>query len=229
MVTRINPLNVVVVEDHDVLREVTLDALRVQGYHVQGVDCAEALGDLPFQPDLYIVDLNLPGEDGISLSRRLRAAQPDVGIIMTTARNSIAARVEGYASGADIYLTKPCSLEELLAAVSSLARRLAQREAAAAWSLRSDGQQLAGPEGVVSLTASEFSLLVGLSRAPGRQLETWQMIELLGKNLEEYSKANLEVQLVRLRKKLVQAGCESSALKAVRGQGYQLAVAFSIQ
>jgi DNA-binding response OmpR family regulator len=124
MVTRINPLNVVVVEDHDVLREVTLDALRVQGYHVQGVDCAEALGDLPFQPDLYIVDLNLPGEDGISLSRRLRAAQPEVGIIMTTARNSIAAKVEGYASGADIYLTKPCSLEELLAAVRSLARRL---------------------------------------------------------------------------------------------------------
>ncbi len=230
MVTRNNPLNVVVVEDHDVLREVTMDALRVQGYHVYGVDCAEALADLAVQPDLFIIDLNLPGEDGISLSSRLRAAQPQVGIIMTTARNSIAARVEGYASGADIYLTKPCSLEELLAAVRSLARRLFERnESAKSWLLRSDNQQLSGPGGIVALTASEFALLAGLSRAPGRQLETWQMIELLGKRLEEYSKANLEVQLVRLRKKLVQAGGDSSVLKAVRGQGYQLAVAMSIQ
>jgi DNA-binding response OmpR family regulator len=229
MVTRINPLNVVVVEDHDVLREVTLDALRVQGYHVQGVDCAEALGDLPFQPDLYVVDLNLPGEDGISLSRRLRAAQPEVGIIMTTARNSIAAKVEGYASGADIYLTKPCSLEELLAAVRSLARRLTGQGPEHGWLLHTDKQQLSGPGGQVALTSSEFALLAGLSRAPGRQLETWQMIELLGKRLEEYSKANLEVQLVRLRKKLVQAGCDNQALKAVRGQGYQLAVTLAIQ
>jgi DNA-binding response OmpR family regulator len=138
--------------------------------------------------------------------------------------------VEGYASGADIYLTKPCSLEELLAAVRSLARRLTERqEAARSWLLRSDKQQLSGPGGMVPLTASEFALLAGLSRAPGRQLETWQMIELLGKRLEEYSKANLEVQLVRLRKKLVQAGGESHVLKAVRGQGYQLAVAMSIQ
>ncbi|MFN4237242.1 MAG: response regulator transcription factor [Vogesella sp.] len=230
MVTRNNPLNVVVVEDHDVLREVTMEALRVQGYHVYGVDCAEALGDLAVQPDLFIIDLNLPGEDGISLARRLRSSQPEVGIIMTTARNSIAARVEGYASGADIYLTKPCSLEELLAAVRSLARRLHEsREAARTWWLHSDQQQLSGPAGVVPLTASEFALLAGLCRAPGRQLETWQMIELLGKRLEDYSKANLEVQLVRLRKKLVQAGCDSSALKAVRGQGYQLAVALAIQ
>lgn len=229
MFTRINPLNVVVVEDHDVLREVTMDALRVQGYHVHGVDCAEALGDLAFQPDLFIIDLNLPGEDGISLARRLREAQPQVGIIMTTARNSIAARVEGYASGADIYLTKPCSLEELLAAVRSLARRLSeQQDVANGWQLRHDTQQLAGPAGMVVLTASEFALLAGLSRAPGRQLETWQMIELLGKRVEEYSKANLEVQLVRLRKKLVQAGGENNVLKAVRGQGYQLAVAMSI-
>jgi DNA-binding response OmpR family regulator len=113
--------------------------------------------------------------------------------------------------------------------VRSLARRLTGQGPEHGWLLHTDKQQLSGPGGQVALTSSEFALLAGLSRAPGRQLETWQMIELLGKRLEEYSKANLEVQLVRLRKKLVQAGCDNNALKAVRGQGYQLAVTLAIQ
>ena len=224
-----NPLNIVVVEDHDFLREITLDALRSKGYFVHGVDCAEALDDLPCRPDLLVVDLNLPGEDGISLARRLRQAQPGIGIIMLTARDSLADRVTGYDSGADIYLIKPCALEELVAAVHSLGRRLQPAAAVATpWQLDAHALQLAGPGGEVALSAGECVILSGLARARGRQLESWQLIELLGKNPDEYSKANLEVQLVRLRKKLSQAGCEGPSVKAVRGQGYQLCVELSI-
>ena len=81
-------LNITVVEDHDALRAVTIEALRQQGHHVQGIACAEALDDeaATSPSDLFIIDLNLPGEDGLSLSRRIRRGNPRAGIIMATGR-----------------------------------------------------------------------------------------------------------------------------------------------
>ncbi len=119
-------LNIIVVEDHDDLREVTVEALRGLGHEARGLACAEALdAALRAAPaDLLVLDLNLPGEDGIHLARRVRSARPEIGIIMVTVREQVRSRIEGYASGADLYLTKPTSLEELEAAIGALARRL---------------------------------------------------------------------------------------------------------
>lgn len=220
-------LNIVVVEDHDALREVTVEALRGEGHHVVGVDCAEALADqLGVMPvDLMVVDLNLPGEDGISLTRRIRQTQPDIGIIMVTARGQLAEKMEGYESGADIYLTKPTSVEELSAAIQALSRRL-KRSAHDAPTLQLDlGKlSLAGKKGEVDLTAYEAAMLCAFARAPGQRLENWQLIELLGKSEVNYSKASLEVQIFRLRKKLTQVGTGAPPIKVLRLHGYQLCV-----
>ncbi|MGI9211733.1 MAG: response regulator transcription factor [Methylococcaceae bacterium] len=119
-------LNIIVVEDHDDLREITIEALCVLNHRVKGVASAEMLDEVleKNDTDILVLDLNLPGEDGISLSRRIRAAQPTIGIIMVTVREQIRDRIEGYGSGADLYLTKPTSIEELQAAIKALARRL---------------------------------------------------------------------------------------------------------
>jgi len=224
-------LNIVVVEDHDALREVTVEALRSMGHNAVGVDCAEALADEigAFPIDLMVIDLNLPGEDGISLTRRLRAAQPEIGIIMVTARNRINEKLSGYESGADIYLTKPTSLEELGAAVRALARRIkGHQQAQPAFMLNLAALFLQGPDNGVSLSAHETAMLTVLARAPGHRLESWQLIELSGKGEADFSKHALEVQIVRLRKKLMQAGAVDQPIKAVRGLGYQLCIKITV-
>ena len=119
-------MNILVIEDHEALREVTLSALGEMGHKARGISSAEAL---PAElescvPHILILDLNLPGEDGISLAGRLRRMRPEIGIIMVTARNELTDKISGYESGADIYLTKPTSLEELAAAVNALSRRI---------------------------------------------------------------------------------------------------------
>ncbi|TRW95548.1 response regulator transcription factor [Candidatus Methylobacter oryzae] len=224
-------LNIVVVEDHDALREVTVEALCNMNHNAVGVDCAEALVDEigAFPIDLLVVDLNLPGEDGISLARRLRSVQPDVGIIMMTARSQISEKLSGYENGADLYLTKPISVEELGAAVGALARRIKRREQdRPGFVLNRSGLFLQGSQGGVGLSAHEAAMLSALARAPGRRLESWQLIELSGKADADLSKSTLEVQIVRLRKKLMQAGAVDQPIKAVRGQGYQLCIEVTV-
>jgi DNA-binding response OmpR family regulator len=119
-------LNIVLVEDHDLLRTVTQSVLTDSGHKVLALSCSEEVDDAisSMSPDLYILDLNLPGEDGLSLAKRIRQSHPRVGIIMTTARTDVADRLDGYESGADIYLPKPTDPSELLAAAVALARRL---------------------------------------------------------------------------------------------------------
>jgi DNA-binding response OmpR family regulator len=221
------PLNIMVVEDHDALREVTMEALSQRGHNVRGVDCAEALPDEPglFPIDLLVIDLNLPGEDGMSLAARIRAAQPDIGIIMVTARNQVRDRMAGYDSGADIYLTKPTSAEELIAAVRALTRRIKPGEPAdSAFTVSLSALTLQGPQGKVGLSGHEAAMLVAFVRAKDQQMESWQLIAVTAKEVCEASKKALEVQIVRLRKKLQQCGAEDTTIKAIRGQGYRLCV-----
>ncbi len=224
-------LNIIVVEDHDALREVTVDVLRSQGHHVTGVDSAEALneqwGVIPM--DLLVLDLNLPGEDGISIARRIRKVQPDIGIIMVTARTHISEKIAGYEGGADVYLTKPTSLNELNAAIAAMARRL-KKSPPAEISLRLDLHRLTvtGPHATVTISKTDATLLASLCRASGQRLESWQLIEVLNKNVEQYNKSSLEVSIVRLRKKLLAAGIDTPAIKSIRDYGYQLCLAIEI-
>jgi DNA-binding response OmpR family regulator len=226
------PLNIIVVEDHDALREVTVEALRGMGHTVTGVDCAEKLDDecAGLTPDLLVIDLNLPGEDGISLARRIRNAQPEAGIIMVTARSQLADKLTGYESGADLYLTKPTSPEELGAAVQALARRIkASPQAQSSFRLNLPARTLHGPQGNASLSAHEATMLAAFARAPAGSLESWQLLELSGKQGEEFTKRTLEVQIVRLRKKLAQTGLDKHALKSIRRWGYQLCVKVTLE
>jgi DNA-binding response OmpR family regulator len=119
-------VRIIVVEDHDDLREATVDALARMGHGVRGLARAELLdGEFPtFRPHLLVLDLNLPGEDGISLARRFRRSHPGIGIVMVTARNQTEQKIDGYDSGADIYLTKPVSIDEVAAAIHALSRRI---------------------------------------------------------------------------------------------------------
>lgn len=220
-------LNIIVVEDHDALRKITVDALHGMGHEVIGVDCAEAIDDevATFPADLMIIDLNLPGEDGISLARRIRTAQPNIGIIMLTARRQIDDKQAGYENGADLYLTKPTSIIELGAAVAALGRRVKRStEAKSTLQLSLSGLYLRGADTIVSLSAYEAAMLSSLARASGQRLEYWQLMELAGKSENAFSKSTLEVQVVRLRKKLIQAGSSEHPIKSVRGKGYQLCI-----
>ena len=107
-------LSIVLVEDNDDLRELTADALRGEGHRVLALSCAEELDDQSAgeSVDVFLIDLNLPGENGLSLCRRVRASRPDAGIVIMTARVALNDRIAGYKQGgADIYLTKPVSPE----------------------------------------------------------------------------------------------------------------------
>jgi DNA-binding response OmpR family regulator len=219
-------LNIIVVEDHDTLRQVTVALLEACGHQVLGVASAEALDDEVGGrvADIFLLDLNLPGEDGISLTKRLRHAHPQAGIIMVTARNQPQDVVTGYDSGADIYLTKPVGQSELMAAVQSLGRRVKPGLVQPTQPMALDVQRLrlTGPLASSSLTAVDVTLLSALARAPGQRLAYWQLHEALGEIPNESNKANLEVRMARLRKRMAQASGEPAAIKAIRGRGYQL-------
>ena len=222
-------LSIVLVEDNDDLRELTADALRGEGHRVLALSCAEELDDQPGgeAADVFLIDLNLPGEDGFSLSRRLRQVHPLVGIIIISARSDLQDKVVGYDSGADWYLPKPVPFAELSAALKSFARRRqAQRfdSVTPAGSLRLQLRELQGPSGPVRLTASEEVLLTAFARAPSGRLESWQLLELLGLDSADSSKTSLEIRITRLRKKLLQAGAQGHCLESIRNVGYQLHV-----
>lgn len=117
-------LEIIIVEDYGILREELTHFLNLHGYQTSGVNCGLALDDWLMDrcrpPDIAIIDLNLPGEDGLSISCRLRQAYPGLGLIILTGRKLASKQISGDDSGADIYLNKPISGEELFAAVRSL-------------------------------------------------------------------------------------------------------------
>lgn len=227
-------LNIMVVEDHDSLRAVTIEALRQQGHAVHGIASAEALDDeaARFATDIFIIDINLPGEDGLSLARRIRRGHPLAGIIMASGRTQVDDRVAGYDCGADIYLPKPVAMDELLAAVASVSRRVGRQRAAEqgqrAFSVDVRSMMLHGPAGSVSISRAEAQMLSAFATSAGQQLAYWQLMELLGQPDDDFRKATLEVKVVRLRKKLVEVGADQRCLRAVRLVGYQLCVPMNV-
>lgn len=217
-------LNIIVVEDHDDLREVTVDALQGMGHQARGVDCAEALDEMlaVFAADALVLDLNLPGEDGISIAQRIRKAQPGMRIIMVTTRDAIRDVLSGYDSGADIYLSKPTSPEELGAALRALGRRIRSEIPPALLNLDLSRLRLKGPQGTVDVSEHECQLLAALARTREHRLETWQLLELGGRSMTLPDKKALAVQIVRLRKKLLDVGAVEPTIKSIRSTGYQL-------
>jgi DNA-binding response OmpR family regulator len=222
-------LNIVVVEDNNDLRELTCQVLSQDGHHVTGLACAEELEDIAGgEPaDIFLIDLNLAGEDGISLSQRIRRAQPLVGIIIISARTDLDDKLTGYESGADWYITKPVVFAELTAAIRSFARRrqaAKQEKVDVTQVLTLDKLDMSGPLCSAKLTATEGMLLTAFARAPAAKLETWQIAEMLGVEPDETMKSSISVRIARLRKKLVDVGAEGVVIESIRNVGYQLLV-----
>jgi len=184
--------------------------------------------------DLVVLDVRLQqGEDGLQIARRLRAATPGLPILMLTGRAEEADRVMGLELGADDYLTKPFSSRELLARIRALLRR-AQAQASVAdalakvrayrfggWELTVGLRRLKSPAGeVVELTNGEFSLLVAFLNAPQRTLTRDQLLDLSRLHNAEVYDRSIDVQILRLRRKIEPDAARPRFIVTQRGAGY---------
>jgi DNA-binding response OmpR family regulator len=182
--------------------------------------------------DLLILDLKMPGEDGMQIARQLRA-ESDVPIIILTGRKDEADRVMGLELGADDYLTKPFSPRELLARIRALLRRTRARETVAdglsrirayrfaGWELNVRLRRLKSPQGeTIPTTNSEFNLLVAFLASPQRVLSREQLLELSRLHDDEVYDRSVDVQVGRLRRKIEPKGAQTQLIRTERGAGY---------
>ncbi|MGB4061801.1 MAG: response regulator transcription factor [Burkholderiaceae bacterium] len=227
-----HPLEIVVVEDHDLVRGELVDFLNRPGIRVRGAEDGEVLDALLRQrhADILVVDVNLPGEDGLSICQRMREAFPEIGLVMLTARVMPADKTAGYQSGADVYLTKPANVDELEAVVANLSRRI-RRRVSNGLQLDVPRQQLALAGGVaVGLSLLEMRLLYELALAPERKLSTDLLLQRLDARSDNPAlRDNLPVTISRLRQKLASGLGQGEVIKAVRGFGYQLTQAITVR
>lgn len=223
-------LNVAIIEDNKDLRESLIDVMAAEGHHVVAFESAEALwsGCELVAIDIIILDLNLPGEDGIVVARRVRAQHAGIGIIMLTARSDPQQRQIGYENGADIYLAKPSSVPELTSSIWALARRLSYAKVETeVLVLDTVSMTLRGPADKVPLSTSEVALLEEFARAPQMRLSTNAIASIVAAG-EEVSKAAIEVRIVRLRKKISAAGFAGQPINVVRNHGYHLSARIKV-
>lgn len=224
-------MDIVVIEDNDSLRRAIARSLSEGGYRVSAFSCAEEFIEDPRSndPNMLLIDVNLPGESGLSLTARMRRLQPSIGIIILSGRARPADRRDGYEMGADIYLTKPVDPDELNAAVRALLRRVAQSpEPELAFQIDLKARQLRGPAGKVLLTGAESAVLVALARAPDRRLEAWQIAEMLGSDGAVASRNTVNVTIFRINQKIIETGADERCIRAIRNWGYSLSLNIGI-
>jgi two-component system OmpR family response regulator len=229
--------HILVVDDDAEIRALLREYLQRQGYRVTAVADGKALRVTveTSRPDVIVLDLMMPGEDGLSLCRSLRA-HSDVPIIMLTARGEETDRIVGLEMGADDYLAKPFSPRELLARIKSVLRRarslpdnlkpeLAASHRFAGWTLDVATRNLTAPDGVVvPLSGTEFRLLRIFLEHPNRVLTRDQLIDfMLSRDAATFDRA-IDVQVSRLRHRLREDAKEPAIIKTVRGQGYVFSV-----
>ena len=228
--------HILIVDDDAEIRGLIREYLQKHGYRVataaNGRELRSAAQTAP--PDLIVLDLMLPGEDGLELCRELRT-DSNVPIIMLTARGDETDRIVGLEMGADDYLPKPFSPRELLARIKSVLRRaralpenLKREEVSsfrfAGWMLDVVTRSLTSPQGVVvPLGGTEFRLLRIFLDHPNRVLTRDQLIDLmLSRDANPFDRA-IDVQVSRLRHRLGDDAKEPAIIKTVRSQGYVLA------
>ncbi len=230
--------NVVLVEDDLHLRKEIAEHLKGNGFVVFDVSSASALDDLvtPDLIDLYVLDLNLPGESGLSLSKRIRSTHPFVGIVIITARLGLNDKLASYShGGADFYLNKPFSPEELVLILQNLGRRVKKIDVEGGWSLSLRDRILLSPDlsHKLRLTGREKTLLVALSQAKDNTLESGYISDLFtNPDVDDFmSKHALEELIARLRRKLktAQTADAEPAIKSVWGVGYQLCIHINVE
>ena len=215
---------VLVVEDDNEIADVLRRSLRIEGYdvHVAG-DGREALDDASvFEPDAVVLDLGLPGMDGIDVSKQLRA-DGDVPILMLTARDALDSRVEGLDSGADDYLVKPFERDELRARLRALLSRRPPRGSASLvvgdLRLNPDAHEVFRGDRRVDLTAREFELLEYLMRNERLVISRERLLDDVWGYAPLAETNTVDVFISNVRRKL-EAGGEPRILHTVRGAGY---------
>ena len=220
---------VLVVDDDKAVRESLRRSLEFNGYDVSlAADGAEALAGIAgIGPDVVVMDVMMPRLDGLEATRALRAAGNDVPILVLTARDAVGDRVEGLDAGADDYLTKPFALQELLARLRALLRRVVPQDAPdetltfADLSLDIASREVRRGERAIELTRTEFTLLEMFLRRPRRVLERSFILEEVWGYDFPTTANSLEVYVGYLRRK-TEAGDEPRLIHTVRGVGYVL-------
>ncbi|MDF3300328.1 response regulator transcription factor [Streptomyces tropicalis] len=230
-----DPQRILIVDDEPAVREALQRSLAFEGYGTEvAVDGADALEKAAaYQPDLVVLDIQMPRMDGLTAARRIRGTGDTTPILMLTARDTVGDRVTGLDAGADDYLVKPFELDELFARIRALLRRSSYAAAVAATPDDSDTltfadlrMDLATREVVrdgrqVELTRTEFTLLEMFLAHPRQVLTREQILKTVWGFDFEPSSNSLDVYVMYLRRK-TEAGGEPRLVHTVRGVGYVL-------
>jgi len=227
------PTRILVVDDDVRLRDLLVRYLTEQGFEVRAIpdarDLDRRIGRDP--PHLVVLDLMLPGEDGLAICRRLRAAGEQVPIIMLTAKGEDVDRIVGLEMGADDYLPKPFNPRELVARIHAVLRRHALKPPAGApgdggtvtfgrHQLDLAARTLALDGEVTHLTTGEFSLIRVFARHPRQPLTREKLMQLArGRDLDVFDRA-IDVQVSRVRKLVEPDSAHPRFIQTVWGQGY---------
>jgi DNA-binding response OmpR family regulator len=228
--------HIIVVDDEPEICELLADYLGHAGFRVSTAgDGAAMRGLLEEQAaDLVILDINMPGEDGLSLARYLRA-NTKIGIIMLTAAGEVVDRIVGLEMGADDYLPKPVDMRELLARVRAVLRRVQRAPEPAGGAQAPDARKIhfgacqldldahklydaAGEE--VPITSMEFDLLKAFAEHPNRVLSRDQLLDLAHNRDWEPFDRSIDIRIARLRRKVETDPSKPQVIKTVRGAGY---------
>jgi two-component system response regulator MprA len=221
-------MKILVVDDERAVRESLRRALELEGYEIElAADGSEALYRLESndEPDAMILDVLMPGVDGLEVCRRLRATGSKLPVLMLTARTEVEDRVAGLDAGADDYVTKPFALDELLARVRALLRRTSDGSGETArfadLELDPGTRQVRRGDRQMELTRTEFSLLELFMRNPRQVLTRSVIFERVWGYDFGFASNSLDVYIGYLRRK-TEAGGEPRLIQTVRGVGYAL-------
>jgi two-component system phosphate regulon response regulator OmpR len=227
--------HIAVVDDETEIRESIGEYLSMHGFRVSQADGAAALRRLVGKNDpvdLVLLDIRMPGEDGLSVARWLRE-HAKTGIIMLTASGDTVDRITGLEVGADDYIAKPFDLRELLARVRSVLRRVAgmatkptmpDQVRFGRFILNLAGNNLSTEEGdSIALTSMEFDLLKAFATHPNRVLSRDQLLDLAhGRGAEPFDRS-IDIRITRLRRKIETDPDHPQIIKTIRGAGYMFA------
>ena len=232
--------HILVVDDHQDIRETMARYLRDHGYRVSTADrAASARKQLETSAvDLVVLDIMMPGEDGLSLCRDLRATT-DLPVILLTAMAEDTDRIVGLEMGADDYVTKPFNPRELLARIKAVLRRAralppgsgspAQvRYRFGPWTFDPGRQELSGPDGAVELSTGESLLLGVFVRHPGRVLSRDQLLDLTRGRAAQLFDRSIDNQVSRLRRKVEADPKSPDFIKTNWGGGYSFAATVEV-
>jgi two-component system, OmpR family, response regulator len=226
--------HILLVEDDPEISRMLMDVLSESGFTASPVSSAVEMDAVLRRErvDLVVLDIMLPGEDGLSICRRLRAGSA-IPIIMVTARGEDIDRIVGLEIGADDYVPKPFNSRELVARIRALLRRAqsghdiararARPLAFAGWRIDPATRQLHDPEGVrVAMTSVEFDLLLAFCRNPGRVLSREELLEMVHGSLTGPIERSIDVHVSRIRQKIEPDPRNPTLIKTVRLGGYVL-------